>query len=53
MGRDLMLVDTVYPMGCFNPRARMGRDGNPPGWGLSVYCFNPRARMGRDPAQRF
>ena len=33
---------------CFNPRARMGRDGRFGGGSIRNDSFNPRARMGRD-----
>ena len=35
-------------MQCFNPRARMGRDGESRSNLFKRVCFNPRARMGRD-----
>ena len=35
--------------GCFNPRAREGRDVRRNLYGQVSRCFNPRAREGRDP----
>jgi len=35
---------------CFNPRARMGRDGRGKRDSAMAASFNPRARMGRDHA---
>ena len=35
---------------CFNPRARMGRDGADALCTEELEGFNPRARMGRDKA---
>ena len=34
--------------GCFNPRARVGRDKGPGGFIFAFDGFNPRARVGRD-----
>jgi len=49
MGRDSETTILAFLYGCFNPRARMGRDRQ---LGLQRFCligsFNPRARMGRD-----
>jgi len=48
MGRDPAFLVSATAFGCFNPRARMGRDF----WASACHrrhdCFNPRARMGRD-----
>ncbi len=46
--RRVVAQHLIYASGCFNPRARMGRDliqgvDSPP-----KKSFNPRARMGRD-----
>ena len=48
-GARLWSISIYIWISCFNPRARMGRDGS---LDLSIYInsnsFNPRARMGRD-----
>ena len=33
---------------CFNPHARVGRDGKPLNSAITLACFNPHARVGRD-----
>ncbi len=47
-------TNTVSPghptLGCFNPRARKGRDVIKYGSLFADSGFNPRARKGRDPA---
>ena len=39
-------------VGCFNPRAREGRDVLPLPVGACNRGFNPRAREGRDPQSK-
>ena len=42
-------ADATDPsVGCFNPRARAGRDGRNTPKKCARNCFNPRARAGRD-----
>ena len=38
----------IYPVRCFNPRAREGRDQHWNFGGAVAIGFNPRAREGRD-----
>jgi len=48
-GATLNSIRNVPRSLCFNPRARMGRDGTNGYIYNSNARFNPRARMGRDP----
>ena len=48
MGLDPFRVGRPLQSGCFNPRARMGRDARHQGNHHQIKSFNPRARMGRD-----
>ena len=42
----------VADHGCFNPRARAGRDQDRRSTARDASCFNPRARAGRDGPDR-
>jgi len=42
----------AYSSSCFNPRARVGRDGLPSRQLPRCHSFNPRARVGRDKEAR-
>jgi len=48
MGRDYIWLLLAGQDCCFNPRARMGRDGRVKFAVRKSRRFNPRARMGRD-----
>ena len=47
-GATLRPSNTALSVFCFNPRARVGRDGAGAGGGSTFKGFNPRARVGRD-----
>ena len=48
MGRDVIKKFMLHLDKCFNPRARVGRDGPAGANSKGNKSFNPRARVGRD-----